>query len=76
MELQAVFIDARYAPTNAHEASAFEKNSTKLMRFAKTKSPFHCKDVKVVLTELRQKEVVLPKYDLSPPKLAYIIKYI
>eukprot|EP00095_Tigriopus_kingsejongensis_P005722 maker-scaffold616_size123561-snap-gene-0.19 protein:Tk05722 transcript:maker-scaffold616_size123561-snap-gene-0.19-mRNA-1 annotation:"aig1 family" len=52
--LNAVFIDTFNDPHNPSEVDAFLRNTNGLFKFAKTRNPFECKDIKIALTEIRQ----------------------
>ena len=54
--IEAVFIDTFYYPGDPTEKEKFEENTQKLKDFAQNKTSFHCKDISVVKTELRNLE--------------------
>ena len=50
-DLPAVFIDTFHNTKVPQEVTKFQEETTKLWRFAEKKidSPFHCKDIEVVI---------------------------
>lgn len=52
-DLTGVFIDTHYWAKDANQKKKFEENTAELLKFAKEKTPFHCKDIKTVKHELR-----------------------
>ena len=57
--LQAVFIDTFYNTKNPKEVSKFNEYTTKLMEFADEVKPFECKDIQIVLPELREAKKII-----------------
>merc|ERR1719474_1147113 len=53
-DLESVFIDTFYHQESEHEIEVFQNNSQKLLDFALSRDPFECKDIEIVLTEIRQ----------------------
>ena len=54
--IKAVFIDTFYEPEDPTEKKKFEENTQMLKDFAQNKTSFHCKDISIVKTELRNLE--------------------
>ena len=54
--IEAVYIDTFYMPEDPTEKEKFEENTQKLKDFAQNKTSFHCKDISIVKTELRDLE--------------------
>merc|ERR1712141_463699 len=54
-KLESVFIDSHYNHDYPEEKDAFEKNTEKLFRFAKSVTSFQTKDIEAVLPELAEK---------------------
>ena len=52
--IPAVFIDTYYNKSNPGEVKKFEFYTKKLWKFAKSRQPFECKDIKIALTEIRE----------------------
>ena len=55
--LPAVFIDTFYDKGSRTERERFDENTDKLWKFAKSRNPFECKDIKIALTEIRELQV-------------------
>ena len=55
--LPAVFIDTFYDESSRVEKERFDENTDKLWKFAKSRNPFECKDIKIALTEIRELQV-------------------
>lgn len=53
LRLDSVFIDTYYDKNNPPEKEKFDHNTEKLWKFASTRNPFECKDIKIALTEIR-----------------------
>ena len=54
--IEAVYIDTFYMPEDPMEKEKFEENTQMLRDFAQNKTSFHCKDISIVKTELRNLE--------------------
>ena len=52
--LPAIFIDTFYNRNNPLEKEKFQHYTNQLWQFAKSRTPFECKDIKIALTEIRE----------------------
>ena len=55
-KIAAVFIDTFYEPEDPTQKEKFEENTQALKDFTQNKTSFHCKDISIVKTELRELE--------------------
>jgi len=53
-DLQSVFIDTYHDTSDNKEVEIFKRETRKLLEFAKSRTPFHLKDIKTALTEIQQ----------------------
>ena len=51
--LPAIFIDTYYKKESQNELDKFQFYTKKLWNFARTRTPFECKDIKIALTDIR-----------------------
>ena len=52
--LDALFIDTFYDSDSTFETAKFNEYTNKLWDFANTVKPFECKDIKVLLNDVKQ----------------------
>ncbi len=52
--LPAVFIDTFYDKNSKVESDRFNEHTANLWKFANSRNPFECKDIKIALTEIRE----------------------
>merc|ERR1712012_522118 len=57
--LSSVFIDSFHDTNDTRELEIYQAETTKLLEFAKSRNPFHCKDIEIALTEIQELQVKL-----------------